>query len=186
LGREESVRKLEILRYLWYSADKKDSSGRPEDNVKNCNFQSHEENSTMDVIAKRVEVWAASIKDKPGRLARVLMGLKEAGADLNFIVARRAPEKPGTGVVFLTPLRGDREVEAASHLGFNVSRSIHSVRIDGENRPGIVADLTEKVGAAGINLRGLSAAVLGARFILYVGLDGKEDAKKTVEILQQE
>ena len=139
----------------------------------------------MDLIVERVKVWAASIKDEPGGLARILTGLREAGADLDFAISRRAAEKPGTGVVFVTPLRGDREVAAAEALGFNVTSGLHSVRIEGENKPGIAAELTEKLAAASINLRGLSAAVLGARFILYIGLDTTEDAAKAVNILQQ-
>lgn len=139
----------------------------------------------MELIVKRVDVWAAGLKDIPGGLARVLTGLREAGADLDFILARRVPEKPGTGVVFVTPLRGDREVAAAANLGFNVTRSVHSVRVDGDNKPGVAAELTSKLAEAGISLRGLSVAVTGARFILYIGLDSADDAKKTVDILQQ-
>ena len=139
----------------------------------------------MDLNVDSVDVWAASVKDKPGRLARVLAGLSEAGADLDFIIARRAAEKPGTGVVFVTPLRGDREVAAAADLGFNVTNSVHSVRVEGENKPGVTAELTEKLAAARINLRGLSVAVIGARFILYIGLDNAADAVKAVKILKQ-
>ncbi len=139
----------------------------------------------MDLIVEAVEVWAASIKDKVGGLARLLAGLREAGADLDFILARRTPEKPGLGVVFVTPLRGDREVDAAAQLGFNVSNSVRSVRIEGENRPGVTAEITEKLAAAGISLRGLSASVSGARFVIFIGLDSAEDAKKALDILQQ-
>ena len=138
----------------------------------------------MELIVERVDVWAASIGDESGSLAQLLTGLREAGADLDFIIARRAPEKAGTGVVFVSPLRGDREIAAATELGFNVTRSLHSVRIQGENKPGITAELTGKLAAEGLNLRGLSAAVIGARFILYIGLDSSEDAAKAVEILQ--
>jgi hypothetical protein len=139
----------------------------------------------MDLIVECVDVWAARIKDEPGGLARILSGLREAGADLDFIVARRAAEEPGTGVVFVTPLYGDREVAAAADLGFNVTKSLHSVRVEGENKPGVAAGLTETLAAAKINLRGLSAAVIGARFILYIGLDNAEDAEKAVNILRQ-
>jgi hypothetical protein len=139
----------------------------------------------MDLIVKAVDVWAASISDKVGGLAHLLTGLREAGADLDLILARRTPEKPGLGVVFVTPLRGDREVAAAAELGFNVTNSVHSVRIEGDNKPGVTAKLTEKLAAAGISLRGLSAAVIGARFVIYIGLDSAEDAKKAVKILQK-
>ncbi len=139
----------------------------------------------MDLIVERVNVWAATIRDKVGGLAYLLTGLRDAGADLDFIIARRSPEKPGTGVVFVTPLRGDREVAAAAELGFNVTNSVHSVRVEGENRPGVTAELTEKLAAEGISLRGLSVAVIGARFILYIGLDSAEDAVKAADILQK-
>jgi len=138
----------------------------------------------MDLIVERVDVWAASVKDKPGGLARILTGLSEAGEDLDFIIARRAPEKPGTAVVFVTPLRGDREVSAAATLGFNVTNSIHSVRIEGDDKPGVTAELTQKLAAEGLNLRGLSAAAIGPRFIIYIGLDSAEDAAKAVDILR--
>ena len=139
----------------------------------------------MELIVERADIWAASIKDKPGSLARVLAGLAEAGADLDFIIARRAAEKPGTGVVFVTPLRGDNEVKAASQLGFNVARSIHAVRVDGDNKPGIGAELAQKLADEGINMRGFSAAVIGAKFVIYIGLDNTEDANKAIDILQQ-
>jgi hypothetical protein len=139
----------------------------------------------MDLIVERVNVWAATIRDKVGGLAHLLTGLRQAGADLDFIIARRAPEKPGEGVVFVTPLRGDREIAAAAELGFNVTSSVQSVRVEGENRPGVAAELTEKLAAAGINLRGLSAAVIGTRFIIYIGLDNPEDAIEAADILQK-
>ena len=93
----------------------------------------------MDLLVEHVDVWAASIQDKPGALATVLAELRESGADLQFIIARRAPEAPGKGVVFVTPLQGDREIVAAAQLGFNVTRTVHSVRVMGPDRRGIDA-----------------------------------------------
>ena len=138
-----------------------------------------------NLIVERVDVWAATIQDKPGGLAKILTGLKDAGADLDFVIARRAPEKPGTGVVFVTPLRGDREVAAASTLGFNVTSSLKSLRIEGENKPGVAAAMTGKLADAGINLHGLSAAVIGTKFIIYISLDNAEDAAKAADIIKK-
>lgn len=139
----------------------------------------------MNLIVERVDVWAASIEDKPGSLANILAGLREAGADLNFILARREPDQPGQSVVYITPLRGDSELEAAATLGFNLTGRVHSVRVEGPNQPGIAADLAGQLAAAGLNLRGFSVAVLGTRFILYIGLDSAEDAAKALTVLQQ-
>jgi len=139
----------------------------------------------MDLLVERVDVWAASIKDEPGGLARMLTGLREARADLDFVIARRTLEEPDTGIVFVTPLRGDAEVAAAAELGFNVTSSVHSVRIEGENRPGTAAELTEELAAAGINLRGFSAAVIGTRFIAYVAFDTAAETNEAMSILRQ-
>ena len=138
-----------------------------------------------NLIVERVDVWAATIQDKPGGLAKILTGLKDAGADLDFVIARRAPEKPGTGVVFVTPLRGDREVAAASTLGFNVTSSLKSLRIEGENKPGVASALTNRLADAGINLHGVSAAVIGTKFIIYISLDNAEDAAKAAKIIKK-
>ncbi|MBM4090770.1 MAG: amino acid-binding protein [Planctomycetes bacterium] len=134
---------------------------------------------------ERVEVWEASIQDESGGLARVLAGLRDAGADLDVIICRRTPHKPGGGVVYVAPLRGDEQVSAAAMLGFNVTTSVQSVRVEGDNEAGVASLITQQLAEAGINLRGLTAAVTGERFILYIGLDSTEDAAKAVRILLQ-
>ena len=139
----------------------------------------------MDLLVERVDVWAATIQDRPGGLAEVLDTLQQAGADLQFIIARRAPEKSGTGVVFVTPLQSDREVRAAAQVGFNVSQSLHSIRVMGPDRPGIAAELTEKLADGGINLRGFSASVIGRQFVAYMAVDSLDDANKAKEILEK-
>ena len=138
----------------------------------------------MNLIVEHVDVWEAVIDDMPGGLANILTSLREVGVDLDFIIARRAPEKPGTGVVFVTPLRGELEIAAASHLGFNVTDTLHSLRVQGEFCSGITANLTTKLAEAGINLQGLSAAVIGKKIILYIGFDNGEDAANAACLLK--
>jgi len=137
----------------------------------------------MERIVERVDVWAAGIKDKPGALAGKLSALAEAGADLEFIIARRCPDKPGEGVVFVSPLRGDEEVQAAGAVGFAAANSLHTVRVEGENRPGGGAKLLEKLGKAGLTMRGFSAAAIGKRYIAYIAVDTAEDAAKAMKLL---
>ena len=93
----------------------------------------------MELLVERVDVWAASLKDQPGSLAGTLAALAEVGADLDFVVARRSAETPGKGVVFVTPLRGDKEIAAATELGFSVTQRLHSIRIEGDNQRGVCA-----------------------------------------------
>jgi hypothetical protein len=139
----------------------------------------------MALKVEKVDVWAAAIEDQPGGLAGKLDVLAEAGADLEFIIARRSPDKPGTGVVFVTPLKGDEEIGAAAEVaGFADTPSLHSVRIEGDNQAGIAARLTLQLADAGINLRGLSAAVIGERFVAHLAFDSEEDAAKAIDRLR--
>ncbi len=137
----------------------------------------------MDFLVDRVDVWAARITDDPGAMAGVLAALSKAGADLDFVIGRRSAEAPGEGVVFVTPLRGDAEISAAGMLGFNITSSIDTIRVQGENRPGAAAAVAERIGRAGINVRGFSAAVIGGRFVAFVGFDSPGDAERAMEAL---
>jgi hypothetical protein len=138
----------------------------------------------MKVNVEPEEVWAAGVEDRAGGLAEKLSLLAEAGADLDFIIARRAADKPGTGVVFVTPLRGDREVDAATAIGFSAANRLHSVRVEGQNAPGIAARIAQAVAGAGINLRGVSAAMIGTQFVLHASFDTAEDAARAVDLLR--
>lgn len=137
-----------------------------------------------DTTIERVNVWSASVADKTGGLSWLLKGMDEAGADFNFIIARRTPENPGSGVVFVTPIRGDREVKAASTLGFSLTRSVDALCIEADNTPGATARLTGLIADAGINIRGLSVAVIGTRFVAYIGFDSTKDAETAIRIFQ--
>ncbi|RDJ97718.1 ACT domain-containing protein [Paraburkholderia lacunae] len=139
----------------------------------------------MELSVERVDVWAAPIEDKPGGLAKVLNALREAGADLQFVIARRTPEAAGKGIVFVAPLQGEGEIRAATQVGFSVTPSLHSVRVMGLDQLGIIAQLTQMLGEGGINLRGVSAAVLGTQFIAYLAVDSLDDAEKAIDILQR-
>lgn len=139
----------------------------------------------MKLDVKRTDVWAASIEDRPGGLAEKLSALAEAGANLEFLVARRAPEKSGTGVVFVTPISGAKQVKAAKAAGFGKTETLHSIRIEGADKPGLMSQVTRTLAAAGINLRGLSAAATGKKFLAHVAMDSPEDAGKALKLLKQ-
>ena len=129
-------------------------------------------------------MWAAGIKDQPGGVAEKLEALAKAGANLEFVIARRSPDKPGTGVVFVAPIQGDAVVKAAKAAGFAQAKSLHSVRVAGPDKPGLGSRITRKLASAGISLRGLSAAAIGGRCVCYLGLDSAEDAAQVVDLLK--
>ena len=138
----------------------------------------------MKIKVSKTDVWVAAMDDRPGGLAELLEVLADAGANLEFIISRRAPEKPGKGVVFVTPIKGVRQVKAAQAAGFKKTGSLHSLRIEGADQPGLGAKMTTLLARAGINLRGLSAAAFGRRFVCHLALDTAAAAAKAVKALK--
>jgi hypothetical protein len=138
----------------------------------------------MALKVERVDTWAASLKDKPGNLAAKLNALAKAGVNLEFVMARRAPDKPGTGVVFATPIHGAAGCRAAREVGFKRTKSLHTLRIEGPDKPGQGAKITQVVAEQGLNLRGLSAAAIGKNFVSHLTFDTTTDAAKAVRCLR--
>lgn len=139
----------------------------------------------MKLNVNRTDTWATMIDDRPGGLADKLAALAAAGGSLELIIARRAPEQRGSGVVFVTPLKGAKQIKAAEAAGFQKTESLHSLRVQGTDKPGLVAKLAQALADAGINLRGLSAAALGKRQITHLALDTAKDAAKAAAVLKK-
>ena len=133
-------------------------------------------------IAK-VDVWAADIMNRPGMLARVLEALTNAGAQLEFMVARRASET--TSRVFVAPLKGKKQVQAATDVGLVPAKGMHALRVDGPDRPGLAANLTRALADQSINLRGASAAAMAKKCVIYFGFGSADDAKNAARVLKK-
>jgi hypothetical protein len=134
---------------------------------------------------KKVDVWAGEIADRPGGLGATLEALSNAGANIEFVVSRRAPDRPGTGVVFLTPVKGVKQKNAAQNAGLSTTDSLHSVRIEGPDKPGLGTKVARAISDAGINLRGVSAAALGRRMVTYLAFDNAADADNAIRALKK-
>lgn len=138
----------------------------------------------MSLKIDRVDTWAASLEDKPGSLAAKLGALTCAGVNLEFVIARRAPERRNAAVVFVTPIKGAAQCRAARKAGFERTKSLHAVRAEGLDKKGEGARITQALADRGLNLRGLSAAAIGRKFVCHIALDTSADAAKAVRILK--
>ena len=125
----------------------------------------------MALKVTKTDVWSAEITDQPGGLAACLDKIAGAGANLDCLIARRQPDKPGTGLVFLTPLKGKKTQVAATAAGFRTSQRIATLKVEGADRPGLGAKIARAVGDAGVSMRGTSAMVIGRKFVCYLGFD---------------
>jgi len=129
------------------------------------------------------DVWVGEIEDRAGALAEKLEAVSRVGVNLEFVIARRAPDKPGTGVVFMAPFRGEDSVRAALQAGLSQWTSASTLRVEGPDRSGLGALITWTVANEGINMRGVSGAKLGERSVFYLAFDDPADADKAGEAL---
>ena len=139
----------------------------------------------MKLKVTRVQVWRATIDDRVGGAADRLDPLKEAGADLEFVFARRTPEQPGAGVVYVAPVRGAKAIRAARAAGYSQPDDIHFLRIEGPNKAGLIGAVTRALADAGISFRGVSAAALGRSGVAYIAFDAAADAARAARVLSR-
>jgi hypothetical protein len=139
----------------------------------------------MSFTVTKVDIWSAKIEDKPGGLARVLGALGNAGADLDCVIARRDPSKSGSGVVFLTPVKGAATRKSAQSQGVAPAKNLATLKVEGDDAPGLGARIAAAIADAGINLRGVSAATMGRKFVAYLGFDNAADATKAARALKK-
>jgi hypothetical protein len=138
----------------------------------------------MAIKVTRVDVWSAEVEDRAGGLAKALAPLAAANANLECIIGRRQAEKPGSAVVFLAPVAGTAVQAAAAKAGFHEKRTVPSLRIEGEDRPGLGLSIASAVAEAGVSLRGISTMSLGPRFVGYLGFLSAEDMMKAEKALK--
>jgi hypothetical protein len=136
----------------------------------------------MPYKVSKVDVWAGTIQDRAGGLADSLDGLGKAGANFEFVVARR--DKPGAGVLFAAPITGAKQTAAAKAAGLAKAATLQSVRVEGPDKVGLCAKASRAVGTAGVNMRGFSAAAMGKKCIMYFAFDNAADAAKAQKALK--
>ena len=138
----------------------------------------------MSLTVTKTDVWAAQIEDQPGGLAKLLGALAGAGANLECVVARRDPSQAGKGVAFITPVTGASARNAAKAEGLAPAEKLATLKVEGNDAPGLGFRITSAIAEAGVNLRGVSAAVVGRKFVVYLGFDGNADADKAARALK--
>ena len=138
----------------------------------------------MALKVTKTELWVAELKDEPGALASCLGALAAAGANLECVIGRRQPDKPGTGLVFVSPIEGRKVRAAAPGAGFSEAASLPALKVEGADRPGLGSRILRAIGDSGVNLRGTSACAVGRRFACFLAFDSKADAAKAAKALR--
>ena len=139
----------------------------------------------MALKVSKAEVWTNTIADRSGGLGEKIGPLADAGANFEFVFARRTPENPGQGLAMVYPVKGGKVVKAATAAGWEKSATIAALRVEGGNKPGVGAKMLKALSDAGISFRGLSATASGRGFVCYLALDSAADAARASTVLRR-
>ncbi len=137
----------------------------------------------MKYSVEKVDFWSGEIRDEVGGLAAGLRPLVEAGSNFVFVIARRQPDKPGSGHVFLGGISGAKQSKAAKAAGFERA-DMPGLRIQAPDKAGTVEAIVAQMAAAGINLRGVSALSAGSRCSVILAFDTNKDRDKAARLLK--
>jgi hypothetical protein len=122
----------------------------------------------MATTARKVSYFYFTAPDKPGEGTRLLGKLRDAG--VNLLAVHAFPTGGGKSQIDVVPLDEPLFPDAAKKAGLKISERKTAFLIEGDDRPGAVADLLQKLGAAGVNVTALDAVKAGPRYgsILWV------------------
>ena len=128
-------------------------------------------------------VWVGEIPDRVDALAEKLRTLSKGGLNLELIVSRR--DRPGWGVMFVSPLRTMEEVETAEKAGLSTEKAFRIIRVKGPNVVGLGAKIATALAEAGLSVRDFTAAALGDQSVTNIAFDSDEDGDRAKAILER-
>jgi hypothetical protein len=108
---------------------------------------------------RQVDYFYAVVPDKPGKAAEILAGLHNAGVNL---VGFSGFPKGKKGQLDFIPSDSTAFTAAVKKMKLEVSKKKIGFLIQGEDRPGAVAEVMGKLGAAKINVVSMQAVCAGA------------------------
>jgi hypothetical protein len=121
----------------------------------------------MAETVRRVEYYYVTVPDTPAEGQRILSALKDSG--VNLLAFLGFPLGGGQSQIDLVPEDPASLKEAAARAGVTLSEAKRAFLVQGDDRPGAVADTTAKLAQATINLTAAAATGAGAgRFGMIV------------------
>jgi hypothetical protein len=137
----------------------------------------------MAETIRRVEYHYVTVPDKPGAGAGVLSALRDGG--VNLLAYLGFPAGRGKSQIDLVPEDPAALKQAAKAARLKLSRAKRAFLVEGDDRIGVVADLTQRLAAAKVNITAACATAAGSGrygMILWVRPASYAKAAKTLGV----
>jgi hypothetical protein len=144
-----------------------------------------EEEAFMSFTIKKFPIWSVEIEDVQGAATGLYKVLADAGADIEFSLCRPLNEKTGKAILFLAPIKGKKQEEAARKADFVERPDVIGVQVQGPSRVGGNFRLTAAIAHANVTMRALVTTVDGSRFTTIFAFKSEEDADAAVKVLHK-
>ena len=114
----------------------------------------------MTDTARRIDYYSVTVPDTAGEGHRILSALRDSG--VNLLAYLGFPLEGGQSQLDLVPEDADSLKQAAARAGITLSEPKRAFLVQGDDRVGAVADTTEKLAEANINVTAAAATAVGA------------------------
>jgi hypothetical protein len=129
----------------------------------------------MALTVKKITLWRKETSHTPGALADVLTTLAGAGVNLRVVMGYGFPAEGSRAAIEVFPVTGKRASSAAASAGLSAS-PIACLHVEGDDRPGLGAEMARAVADRAINVSFVVAETVGRKFSAVFGFESEADA----------
>lgn len=116
----------------------------------------------MATTARKVGYFYVTAPDKAGEGARILGALKDSG--VNLLAFHAFPTSGGQSQLDFVPADERAFQDAAKKAKLKLSERKTVFLLEGDDKPGAVAELLQKLGSAGANITAMDGVKAGSRY----------------------
>jgi hypothetical protein len=134
---------------------------------------------------KKFPLWSVEVDDVAGSTTGLFKILADAGADIEFSLSRPLGEGTGKAILFLAPIKGKKQEDAAKRADFEKRRDVVGVQVQGPSKVGGNFRLTAALAHENLAVRALVTTVDGSRFTTVFALHSEDDADRAIKVLHK-